>query len=616
MKREMEGQMDGLRRENRSLENYVAERDAEIKKKNYELDKTNAALRKAQDHVQDLQQTNSAFKERIEELQAADDSRSARQLTNPSTPPASFNSIAEGDENEDGDGSSSSTDPTTKAAEEFAKNAKGLVKDSAAKKAAKNKQKSPLLKRNLSRDSTLTNRDRAAVEIQRISRGWLARVMIGHLMTEKAAAHQGILVAYRGSGTRQGEAGWYISNQQLFYFALDKGEFVLVCGPVSEKEYDQALNECLNKGIPPRPSSIGEIEIDRLGLVAVRIEIGRYKRRIEVMENALGPNGALEGKIDGLKRQIECKEQEIICLQRVVEEKNMDIQRQKGLVEKQERVARDARQAMNNTKLELITLEDRMRLMQSGGGGGGGGGPSTALISSSVKAAADGSTDSSPNSSHMQFMAHRGGMSAAEISARFASLDITTATTMRIVRLQAYVRGFIKRSKDKTIKNFSQASASGVLVAMKGTVQGRSGWYRAPDDRVYYFTLSREDWIMTAGPLSVKTYQNLIYGPLPLSGIHDPSSRRLIDGGSGTGTPKVSKSKGRSLAAGKRTSLIKRKKHAAEAYQAGNLLAKANCEMQVVYPDLTGELFVDRSTKHLFFAVNLEQMVKSSFVSR
>ena len=58
------------------------------------------------------------------------------------------------------------------------------------------------------------------------------------------------------------------------------------------------------------------------------------------------------------------------------------------------------------------------------------------------------------------------------------------------------------------------ASAGGVLVAMKGTVQGKSGWYRAPDDRVYYFTLSHNDWIITAGPLTLAAYHEMIYGPL------------------------------------------------------------------------------------------------------
>ena len=172
-------------------------------------------------------------------------------------------------------------------------------------------------------------------------------------MIEKAAAHQGILVAYRGSGTRQGEAGWYISNQQLFYFALDKGEFVLVCGPMSEREYDEALHECLVKGLAPRPSVIGEIQIDRLGLVALRGEITRYKRRIEAMNHALGPEGALQETIDSLKAQIENKEKDILGLHRTLQEKDMDIQRQKGLVNHQMKLADDTRKSLRDAKTSL-----------------------------------------------------------------------------------------------------------------------------------------------------------------------------------------------------------------------------------------------------------------------
>ena len=60
---------------------------------------------------------------------------------------------------------------------------------------------------------------------------------------------------------------------------------------MSEREYDEALHECLVKGLAPRPSVIGEIQIDRLGLVALRGEITQYKRRIEAMNHALGQKG-------------------------------------------------------------------------------------------------------------------------------------------------------------------------------------------------------------------------------------------------------------------------------------------------------------------------------------
>ncbi len=601
VRRQMEGLMDDLRRQIRSLESAVSEGKAALKKTSVDLSKANAILKKTESRVSELQQDNAAFKERIEELQAADNLDNGKHLTNLSSP-ADFTSILEENEVDNDNCADDITeedanDHSAKAAE-FANNANALVNDFAAKKGRMSR---PLLNRKLSRgDSVITNRDRSAKHIQRMIRGWLARVLVGHLITEKAAAHQGILVAYRGSGTRQGEAGWYISNQQLFYFALDKGEFVLVCGPMSEEEYDQALNECLDKGLAPRPSSVGDIEIDRLGLVALRVEISRYKRRIEAMNNDLGPNGALQGVIGDLRTQIASKERENVNLHRTVDEKNMDIQRHKGLIQRQEQLTEDARKAMYAAKTELTTLHDRIRLLEGTAAGFSGSDPTTPS-----KPGAGGSPISAHGSPHRRLMLHRGGMSTAEISAKFAALPITAKTTKSIICLQAHVRGFIKRSQDRMAKDFSSASASGVLVALKGTVQGKSGWYRTPDNRVYYFTLSHEDWIVTAGPMSLSTYQDLVYGPLPLPGAPD-SPHRLTDGDGGADTPKVPRSK--------RRSLMKRKKFN-EIYQAGNLLVKANCEMQVVHPDLAGDLFMDRSTKHLFFAVNLEQMVRSSHVS-
>ena len=645
LRNEMEGQMDTLNAKIRALESGVMERDVELKKMTYNMNNHSSQLTEAQGEIRTLNGQIDAYRAKIEEMQHRDsNSFSGSPNASPSvvittrgghSPPAftagihRAHTIEEGEEDgEDADTVSSgqghsiqeesSTDlqsstatSNANAAADFAKKSKEsrmcAMLDPSTLRGGKAKRK-PGLHLASSRESITTSRDRAATEVQRIIRGWLARVLVGHLMTEKAAQHQGILVAYRGSGTRQGEAGWYVSNGQLFYFALDKGEFVLVCGPLTEQEYDDALNECINNNIAPRPTLAGEIEIDRLGLVALRIEVKRYKHRIEASERDLGPGGALQHAINELKQQIVNKEQEIMELQRVVEEKNMDIQAQKLLATKQEKIATETRQKLSDVKMELTTLQDNIHLKRTEG-----------IISTSIVDPSAGTiTPENADRGNRRFIANPGGISASEIAGKFARLPITVVTTKRIVKLQACVRGYIRRSKDKNKQEFLRASADGVLVAMKGTTQGKSGWYRAPDDRVYYFTLSREDWIMTAGPLTVSTYQDLLYGPLPLPGI--VGRKGDFDEGTPTDTPKVTRSKrlidSNSSSKAKRQSLTKKRKQAIEAYRAGNLLTKANCEMQVVHPDLVGELFIDRSTKHLFFAVNLEQMVKSSYLSR
>ena len=44
------------------------------------------------------------------------------------------------------------------------------------------------------------------------------------------------------AGTAQGQTGWYLKYEwepKYFYFCLDKGEFVMLTGPMSEAEYLQ-----------------------------------------------------------------------------------------------------------------------------------------------------------------------------------------------------------------------------------------------------------------------------------------------------------------------------------------------------------------------------------------
>ncbi len=101
-------------------------------------------------------------------------------------------------------------------------------------------------------------------------------------MVENTARLHGVLVAYRNSGTQQGQAGWYVRNNELFYFAVDKGEFVLLSGPFSAEEYDEALQDITVAGIPPKPAFAGEIEIDRLGLHANKMMLQRLKERVKV----------------------------------------------------------------------------------------------------------------------------------------------------------------------------------------------------------------------------------------------------------------------------------------------------------------------------------------------
>lgn len=50
------------------------------------------------------------------------------------------------------------------------------------------------------------------------------------------------------------------------------------------------------------------------------------------------------------------------------------------------------------------------------------------------------------------------------------------------------------------------AVRSGVLAAKKNTIQGESGWYKAPDEMIYYFTKEDSGWHKIYGPITEEEY--------------------------------------------------------------------------------------------------------------
>lgn len=55
-----------------------------------------------------------------------------------------------------------------------------------------------------------------------------------------------------------------------------------------------------------------------------------------------------------------------------------------------------------------------------------------------------------------------------------------------VMLLQSVIRGFVAR---RHVKRMKQAKEAGVMVAMKGTTQGKSGWYQDFDGQTYFFAV-------------------------------------------------------------------------------------------------------------------------------
>ncbi len=86
---------------------------------------------------------------------------------------------------------------------------------------------------------------------------------------------------------------------------------------------------------------------------------------------------------------------------------------------------------------------------------------------------------------------------------------LTPRSSQKVVKLQSQVRGFLgKKSMDRHRTKIA-ARETGVLVALKNTKQGESGWYESPDGKVYYFICKKERWEIACGPLSIDQFDSL-----------------------------------------------------------------------------------------------------------
>lgn len=87
---------------------------------------------------------------------------------------------------------------------------------------------------------------------------------------------------------------------------------------------------------------------------------------------------------------------------------------------------------------------------------------------------------------------------------------ITADKEALVIRVQAVVRGIRDRAVVERIRLSKKARDQGILIALKPTLQGDSGWYLSPDEQIYYFSLSDDDWNQVCGPLTLGDWQVLL----------------------------------------------------------------------------------------------------------
>lgn len=108
-----------------------------------------------------------------------------------------------------------------------------------------------------------------------------------------------------------------------------------------------------------------------------------------------------------------------------------------------------------------------------------------------------------------QTLRQKCGDKEMEILARSASLSSNELHL--IVKFQARARVLFAKARAHMIRLSKQAQLEGVLIALKPSVQGESGWYMHPDQSIYHFALLENgNWVQTSPSLTHEEWEQIV----------------------------------------------------------------------------------------------------------
>ena len=399
----------------------------------------------------------------------------------------------------------------------------------------------------------------------RIARGYLGRLKAQQCILERSAKINGILAAFRPAGTIQGKAGWYTSKDALFYFALEEGEFVLVAGPLTNDDFYDIRADMQKLNIDAH--HVGDIEIDRSGIHAARWQCSSLKAQLEAANRALGPEGDMNKLIVSLKKDVADKNAFIKQLKHENASLGSSLNACKSHMENAQKDLEVEKTAGMKLQRDIKGLNELLRVERS-----------------AAKMCQDPSSPGALSSS------------SVIIRARQLSSDDINA----LIQLQAYIRRFLVQRRIFKMRLQDLATISSTLIAMPGTSQGRGGWYLSPDRSIYYFVQRHNDWIIAAGPLDEKQYNEPLLTSVQVK--HHKSYNAKTNLKQRGGRRVNQSSHPNSL------TIMNKKPFST----ASDVLIKCKYELAIERADLDGDVFMDKKTKALYLAVSVERLIKHS----
>jgi hypothetical protein len=291
----------------------------------------------------------------------------------------------------------------------------------------------------------------AVKKIQAAMRGSLVRERLWRTANTIAAKQKGVLVAI--NGTHQGETGWYMkviegNVPQYFYFILDRGDFVMLCGPLAENQFQEALFHDRDR------RKNDQIKLSRSAVEGAQgqLEHLAYLNNVKGKDVVDIQNDLYTIRVDSEKREQALK-------------KTFDkrIEKERNASEKHSRKCMKLQESLHDLEEENEKL--RVKVQQK-----------VEVVNEWSKFVDD------------------------------AKALINSRDERLLIRAQSVIRSFLTRRKLRRAAVALAAKKKGVMQAIGKTKQGKTGWYLNPGGEIYYYTNRQGLWSKVIGPLSEKQY--------------------------------------------------------------------------------------------------------------
>jgi hypothetical protein len=442
--------------------------------------------------------------------------------------------------------------------------------------------------------SMMQDKEVSIVKLQARVRGFLDRSHVRDILLQQAAREKGILVAY--PGTKQGDAGWYIDGESLYYFCFDHGQFNLLCGPIAENIFQLAIRELEHQAANTTGASLTsiydkDIAIDRVATQVIKMqmealsnEINHREQELQILRDAQDESSSeeqVESIRQGFLEQIQYLEKQL--------------QKYKDLIEPQSQPQPESSSSLDKAEEKNIETAFKADLHEESGS------VSIAVNTTPSKLLVQPLVIQIANNNHLGVLGDKRNSSNYQlVSSQAFFSDSPTAGIVidehalgSVIKVQAITRGFLTRHKVTSEIVQSCANEAGVLVALRNTVQGESGWYTSPEG-IYYFVLDGDNWIMAAGPINTFDYERTrntikaVARQTSMSHLTRMSSRL-------------------STGAGGSTSIHP---HSEQHY-----LVHCPFNLSIEHETIKGEIFMSNQTERLFIAVSVDDLITSSQLS-